>query len=78
MNKNVATYKTLHAKLVKEYLGQFVAIHDSQLVDYDPDPIALLQRVRCQYPNQVVLRRKVEVIAERELRIRNPRIEATL
>ena len=75
MNENVSVYKSLHAQLVKSYLGQTVAIHHGQLVDHDPDPVALLQRVRACYPDQVVLRRKVELVVERELRIRHPRIE---
>lgn len=76
MNENAAAYRSLHAQLVRHYLGQHVAIHDGQLVDHDPDPVALLQRVRAYYPGQVVLRRKVELSVEAELRIRHPRIEA--
>lgn len=78
MLENAAAYRSLHGQLVKHYLGQFVAIHAGQLVDHDPDPVALLQRVRTQYPNRVVLRRLVELTVERELRIRHPRIEAVL
>lgn len=76
MIENVAAYRSLHVQLVKRYLGQHVAIHDGQLVDHDPDPVALLQRVRRQHPDRVVLRRKVELTVEAELRIRHPRIEA--
>jgi len=65
----------MHAELVKQYLGQIVAIHDGRLVDHDPDPVTLLQRIRQNYPNQVVLRRKVESVPERELRVRHPRVE---
>lgn len=76
MNQNVETYKELHAELVKTHLGQFVAICDGRLVDHDPDSVSLLQRVRTQYPEKVVLRRKVESVPEYQLQIRHPRIEA--
>ena len=76
MNENATAYQSLHAQLVKRYLGQTVAIHDGQLVDHDPDPVVLLQRIRTNFPDRVVLRRKVELSVERELRIRHPRIEA--
>lgn len=75
MNRNVAAYQALHAQLVKNYLGRYVAIYQGQLVDHDTDPIILLQRVRAKYPDQVVLRRKVEPVAEREITVRHPRIE---
>lgn len=75
MNKNVAAYKKLHSQLVKDYFGQYVAIHNGQLVDHDPDPVALLERMRARYPGETVLRRIVEPTAERELHLRNPRFE---
>ena len=64
MNRNVETFQALHADLVMTHLGQFVAICDDILVDHDPDPVTLLQRVRTQYPGKVVLRRKVESVPE--------------
>lgn len=75
MSLNVDAFVAMHPALVKEYLGKTVAILDGHLVDADADPVALLQRVRRDYPNQVVLRRKVEAEPERELHIRHPRIE---
>lgn len=57
----------MHRKLVEAHLGETVAICDSRLVDHDADPIALLHRIRRDYPNRVVLRRKVETAPERVL-----------
>jgi hypothetical protein len=76
MNRNVEAFTVLHAELVKQYLGQCVAIHEGELVDHDADPVALLHRIRTRFPDQVVLRRKVEPLPEREIRIRHPRIES--
>ncbi|MCB0142196.1 MAG: type II toxin-antitoxin system RelB/DinJ family antitoxin [Caldilineaceae bacterium] len=75
MEQNVAAYKAMYDTLIERYLGQFVAICNGKLVDHDSDPVDLLTRVRTDYPNQVVLRQKVELAPERELRIRHPQIE---
>ena len=64
MNRNIEKFRALHAELVMTHLGQFVAICDDKLVDHNPDPVTLLQRVRTQYPDKVVLRRKVESVPE--------------
>jgi DNA-damage-inducible protein J len=73
MNENALAYKAMHPQLVQQYLGQYVAICNGQLVDADCDPVALLQRVREKYPNQIVLRRQVERLPEQELRMRHPK-----
>lgn len=75
MEQNVATYRAIHSELIDHYLGQYVAICDGKLVDHDPDPLLLLERIRRNHPNQVVLRRKVEREPEREIRIRHPKFE---
>lgn len=72
MNQEIRAYKALHPELVKSHLGQHIAIINGHMVDSDADPIALLQRVRQNFPNQVVLRRKVEKIDAPEIRLRRP------
>lgn len=75
MEQNIAAYRTMHSELVDRYLGQYVAIYAGKLIDQDPDPLLLLERIRRNYPNEVVLRRKVERTPEREIHIRHPRFE---
>ena len=75
MEQNVAAYRAMHGDLVERYFGQYVAICDGGLVDHDPDPLLLLERIRKNYPDQIVLRRKVERAPERELQMRHPRFE---
>lgn len=75
MIQNVETYRELHAELVMTHLGQYVAICEGKLVDFDADPVTLLQRVRTLYPDKVVLRRKVETVSERQLQFRHSRTE---
>jgi len=73
MNQNVETYKDLHAELAMTHKGQFAAICEGKLVDHDPVPVSLLQRVRTQNPDRVVLRKKVETVPEQQFRRRNQR-----
>lgn len=74
MNQEIVAYEALHPQLVEHYLGQYVALANGQLVDSDPDPIALLKRVRQNFPNQVVLRRKVEISDTPTIRVNHPHI----
>ncbi|MBX3060897.1 MAG: hypothetical protein KF770_30920 [Anaerolineae bacterium] len=60
MLREIEAFKLMHRQLVQEHLGQYVAIFQGKLVDHDSDPVALLQRIKQKYPDQVVLRRKVE------------------
>lgn len=75
MKKEVAAYRNLHPELVKQYLGQYVAIYRGELVDHDADPVALHYRVVADYPGEIVLSRKVEPKAETVLHMRSPRLE---
>ena len=77
MLREIEAYKAMHSYLVQHYLAQYVAIYKGQLVDYDADPVALLRRVKKQYPDQVVLRRKVEKQPEIVLHFRSPRFITT-
>ena len=74
MREEVAAYERLHPQLVKLYFGQHVAIFQGECVDHDPDPEALLLRVKKTYPNQIVLRRLVEKTPSKELVFRSPKI----
>lgn len=71
-------HQALHPELLQRYPGQYVAICNAQLVDHDPDAVALLQRVRDTCPGQVILRRRVDPEPQRELHIRHPRLERLL
>lgn len=73
MRREIAAYQQLHPQLMKTHLGKTVAIFQGEMVDFDADPVALLQRIRVKFPNEVVLRRKVEVEMDPELRFRSLR-----
>lgn len=74
MLRESAAFRRLHPALIKEFAGRYVAILDGKVVDHDPDPVALLQRVRNNYPNRTVLRRKVDRMPEVILHFRSPRL----
>ena len=68
-------YIALHPTLVKHYPNQYVAIHNSQLVDHDPNGLALSLRIRQQFPNQFVWIAPVKAQAIEEWVMRSPRFE---
>ncbi len=74
MLREIEAFRVLHPILRRDHLGEFVAIHQGQLVDHDPDPVLLLGRIRHHYPGQTVLRRRVEDAPDVTLRFRSPRL----
>ncbi|GJM40502.1 MAG: hypothetical protein DHS20C20_07840 [Ardenticatenaceae bacterium] len=75
MLREVEAYKNMHAQLASQYAGQFVAIHNGQLVDYDVDKDALFFRVKQNFPNKIVLQRQVLGNPDPVLHFRSPRIQ---
>jgi predicted transcriptional regulator len=67
-------FRQMHAELAKQYLGQYVAIHNGQLVDHDVDFQKLHQRVPQTYGRQAILLRRVTTDPERVLVMRSPRL----
>lgn len=68
-------FHKMHAMLAEQHLGQYVAIFQGQLVDYDSDFQSLHTRIRQRYAREPVLLRRVETRPERELVFRSPRLE---
>ena len=60
-------YQQRHTELKAQYLGQYIAMHDGQVVDHDMDVAALRQRVRERYGRKPVMVTLVEEVAERPL-----------
>ena len=77
MAKEKAAYQALHAKLLAEHKGKFVAIQQGRLVDQDEDQTTLLLRIRHAYPEQVVLITQVLPEAEEVYTLRSPRLESS-
>ena len=69
------TYRLLHAELKTKYLGQYIAMHDGQVVDHDSDFQLLRQRIRQRYGNTAVMMTRVEENGEPTLTRRGFRVE---
>lgn len=74
MRRERAAYQTMHPELMAQYAGQYVAVYQGQLIDHDQNEMALLRRLDDQYPDEVVLMKKVRPLPEPELRHRSPRL----
>ncbi|MGB8645920.1 MAG: hypothetical protein WCF84_11835 [Anaerolineae bacterium] len=55
-----------------QYQGEFIAVHEQQLVDHDKDNRALHERIRAKYGRTAILIMPAE--GPREIRIFSPRI----
>ena len=77
MKQEIAAYIAMHPELVKNYLGQHVAVYQGRLIDHDTDPVALHQRITAKFPHQTILSRLVQEEAEPILHMRSPRLERT-
>ncbi len=73
--RELTAYKAMHPTLVKDYLGQYVAIHNGELVDHDLEFSDLHQRIRQRFGRQTVLLHRVELGLECELVFRSPRFD---
>lgn len=74
MAREEAAYQTMYDELKTKYAGEYVAIFNGQLIDHDSDELALLRRLDVQYPDDIVLMRKVSAEPEPDLRMRSPRL----
>jgi hypothetical protein len=75
IKQEAQAYQQMHGSLVQQYLHQYVAIYNRQLVDHDFDFETLHARIRQRFGRQPVLLRRVEQRTERELLFRSPHLE---
>jgi predicted DNA-binding protein len=72
LDQEIAAYEAMHAELRQKYLGQWVAVHQQKLVDYDEDRTALYRRIRAKYGRTSVLLRQVTEQSIEEVWVRTP------
>jgi len=53
--KQLQAYCTMHAELKQRFLGQYVAIHNGEVVDHDPDRWGLFLRLDWKYRKQALI-----------------------
>ncbi len=69
-------YHQRHAELKDQYLGQYIAMHDGQVVDHDTDFQTLRRRIRQRFGHTPVMITLVEEAAEQILVRHGFRMEA--
>jgi len=75
IRRELQAFEQQRAQLLENYLGYYVAIHEKKVIDQDVDLRALNQRVFKKMGRTPVLHKKVTDEPERDIVIRNPRLE---
>jgi len=75
LEAEVQAFERMHPQIIKQYLGQFVAVHESQIVDADADFETLFLRLQKRLGDVPVLIRPVSAEPTLELRAPSPRLE---
>ncbi len=70
-----AAFRGQHSQLLTQYGGQYVAMHNGQIIDSDRDELALFVRVRQQYPLVGILIKHVASEVDEVWQIRSPRLD---
>lgn len=75
INAEALWWRTAPPDMQAQYAGEFVAVHNQQVVDHDRDEESLRKRVRARYGKTAILLTPVE--GRRELRIVSTRLSRT-
>lgn len=74
MLREQGAYRAMHADLLRDHEGEFVAVFQGEVIDHDVDELALSKRVRQRLPDAVILIRQVLPQVERVYHFRSPRL----
>ncbi len=74
VEREAQAFRRLHPALQREYVGQFVAIHNEALIDHDWDQVALFLRAKARFPAEFVWIAPVGETAEEIYHIYSPRL----
>ncbi|MEZ4726544.1 MAG: DUF5678 domain-containing protein [Caldilineaceae bacterium] len=75
LKDETVAFEQLHGELLKQYLGQHVAIHNGIVIDYDPDLRELHLRIRARFGQMPILLRQVtEETKLPEIVVRSPKL----
>jgi len=75
LSNEVDAFRAMHAELVAQYRGRYVALHEGQVVDSDADRRTLYLRIRSRFGSTPVLIRQVTEMPEREFVVHSPHLE---
>lgn len=74
IDREMQAYLQQHEQLLATYRGQSIAMHNGEVIDHDPDEVALSQRVRAQYGKEPVLITPVLPEPIQTIFVRSPRL----
>lgn len=75
LQREETAFQSMFSQLLLKYEGQYVAIHQGEVIDSDTELMKLHNRVYLKIPELPVLFKKVTTQPEREIVIRSPRVE---
>ena len=75
LDREIQAFECMHAELIRQYLAEWVAIHNGQIVEHAPEKSEVARRVRSRFGRAPVLIRQVTESPRRELWFRSPRLE---
>lgn len=74
IDREMEAYLQQHEQLLTIYRGQSIAMHNGEVIDHDPDEVALSQRVRARYGKEPVLITPVLPEPIQTIFVRSPRL----
>lgn len=74
LDREVAFFEEQHEQLVKAFLGQYIAMHQGQVIAHHAELTPLVVNVRSSQPNAPVLFRQVQETLPPTLHFRSPRM----
>lgn len=74
IDREMQAYLQQHEQLLTIYRGQSIAMHNGEVIDHDPDEVALSQRVRARYGKEPVLITPVLPEPIQTIFVRSPRL----
>ena len=74
LEREIDAFVHMHAWLLANHAGEYVAFHGGMLVDQDLDQVALFLRVEERFPDAPVLIRQVRNEPESTIRVYSPRV----
>lgn len=74
-DREMTAWIALHPRLRETHFGQHVAIYHGQVIDSDPDPDALFDRIDRAYPGAFVWISRVSNDPLETVRFRSPRLD---
>lgn len=74
LERETVAFRALHRELLAKYSGEYVAIHQGQMIDHDPKLGAIYLRINEKYPDEIILIKQVQPEIERVFTVHSPRI----